>query len=71
MVHRCIRRAVDFLRERGNKRIYLNTFEGLDAARHLYEKAGFRLVHQGKGTQWGKEVDEQRFERRIEALWKA
>lgn len=67
---RLMRTAVDFLRERGHKRIYLNTFEGLDAARHLYEKEGFRLVRQWRGTQWGKEVNEQRFERRIEALWK-
>ncbi len=59
---RLIRRAVDFSRERGHKRIYLNTFEGLDAARHLYEKEGFRLVDQWRGTQWGKEVNEQRFE---------
>ena len=66
-----MRTAVDFSRQKGYNPIYLNTFEGLDAARHLYEKAGFRLVHQGKGTQWGKEVNEQRFERRIEALWKA
>jgi GNAT superfamily N-acetyltransferase len=26
--------------------IYLDTFEGLHTARHLYEKHGFRLVHQ-------------------------
>ena len=38
------------------------TFEGLGAARHLYEKAGFRLVEEHKGTQWGSEVNEQRFE---------
>ncbi len=59
---RLIRTAVDFSRERGHDRIYLNTFEGLDAARHLYEKEGFRLVDQRRGTQWGKEVNEQRFE---------
>ena len=41
------------------------TFEGLHAARHLYEKAGFRLVEQNRGTQWGTEVSEQRFELRL------
>lgn len=42
---------------------FLWTFAGLDAARHLYEAAGFQLVHQADGQQWGKCVAEQRFER--------
>ena len=42
--------------------IYLWTFEGLDAAKHLYEKVGFTLVEQARGTHWGVEVNEQRFE---------
>lgn len=44
--------------------IGLHTFAGLDAARHLYEKNGFRLVHQQLGSKWSTEVQEQRFERR-------
>ena len=43
----------------------METFEGLDATRHLYEKAGFRLVEQQKGAQWGTEVNEQRFEMQL------
>lgn len=39
------------------------TFRGLDAARRLYEDAGFRLVSEYSGTQWGTEVVEQVFER--------
>ena len=54
--------AMDFCRSRGYRRVYLWTFEGLNAARHLYEKNGFRLVEQHKGNQWGREVNEQRFE---------
>lgn len=54
--------AIGFSRGRGYRRVYLWTFEGLNAARHLYEKNGFRLVGQQKGTQWGREVNEQRFE---------
>ncbi|HQQ15750.1 MAG TPA: GNAT family N-acetyltransferase, partial [Deltaproteobacteria bacterium] len=54
--------AVDFCRSRGYARIHLWTFEGLDAARHLYEKAGFRLVEERIGARWGTEVNEQRFE---------
>ncbi|WP_338325532.1 GNAT family N-acetyltransferase [Muricoccus nepalensis] len=39
------------------------TFRGLDAARRLYEGAGFRLVEERPGRQWGEEVMEQLFER--------
>lgn len=59
---RLIDTAIRFCRDRGYDRIYLWTFEGLHAARHLYERAGFRLTSQQRGTHWGKEVDEQRFE---------
>jgi hypothetical protein len=41
----------------------IQTFKGLDAARHLYEKHGFSLVHEVPGTQWGTEVIEQEFVR--------
>ncbi len=58
--------AVNFCRNTGYREIYLSTFEGLHAARHLYEKLGFRLVEEHIGTQWGKEVNEQRFELRLE-----
>jgi GNAT superfamily N-acetyltransferase len=54
--------AVGFCRSRGYRRVYLWTFEGLNAARHLYEKNDFKLVDQHKGSQWGREVKEQRFE---------
>ena len=45
---------------------YLNTFKGLDAARHLYESFGFALVHEEAGTQWGSTVTEQQFRRRTQ-----
>ncbi len=41
--------------------IFLWTFHGLAAARHLYEKYGFRLVEERVGSQWGTQVMEQRF----------
>jgi RimJ/RimL family protein N-acetyltransferase len=56
--------AMAFCQAKRYDRIYLWTFEGLTAARHLYEKSGFRLVHEQRGTQWGSEVREQRFELR-------
>lgn len=63
--NRLIETAVDFCRRKRYSRVYLWTFEGLDAARHLYERAGFVLVEQRRGKQWGSEVTEQRFELRI------
>jgi len=46
---------------------YLNTFKGLDAARHLYESFGFTLTHEEAGTQWGSPVTEQQFRRRAKS----
>lgn len=54
--------AMRFCRDKDYNRIYLWTFAGLNAARHLYEKAGFKLVKERTGRQWGTEVNEQRFE---------
>ncbi len=60
--NRLLEEALDFCRKKEYARIYLWTFAGLHAARHLYEKFGFELVEQLIGNQWGKEVDEQKFE---------
>ena len=59
---RLITSAIEFCREAGHKRVYLWTFEGLEAARYLYEKEGFRLVEEKRGSRWGVEVNEQRLE---------
>ena len=56
--------AMAFCRSRHYERVYLWTFEGLHVARHLYEKFGFHLVRQQRGSRWGAEVNEQRFELR-------
>ena len=61
-----INTAIDFCQNKGYKKVYLWTFEGLNAAKHLYEKSGFKLVEQYKGSQWGLEVTEQRFELLLE-----
>ncbi|GAA6143447.1 GNAT family N-acetyltransferase [Hydrogenophaga sp. 5NK40-0174] len=53
--------AMDFCKASGYERIYLWTFDELHAARHLYEKHGFRLSRSQRGAQWGKEVNEQMF----------
>ncbi|MBN2031852.1 MAG: GNAT family N-acetyltransferase [Deltaproteobacteria bacterium] len=62
--------ALRFCRRKGYEMIYLCTFEGLSAARHLYEKHGFELVEEHWGTQWGTDVNEQRFECRMTASQK-
>ncbi len=59
---RLLDEALRFCRDCGHPRVTLWTFAGLDTARHLYERAGFRLVEQRRGVQWGTEVTEQRFE---------
>ena len=56
--------AVGFGDAQGLAEIHLWTFRGLDAARHLYETAGFVLVEERAGHRWGPEVLEQRFVRR-------
>jgi GNAT superfamily N-acetyltransferase len=63
--NRLIQEAIEFCRRKAYPTVYLWTFDGLDAAKHLYEKNGFRLVEQHQGTQWGTEVNEQRFELRL------
>lgn len=62
-----MRQALSFCKEKGYGAVYLWTFQGLDPARHLYEKYGFRLVEERPGTQWGSSVIEQRFEAKIRA----
>lgn len=54
--------AIEHCQSKGYSKVYLWTFEGLNAARRLYEKADFTLVEQFRGTQRGNEVNEQRFE---------
>ena len=54
--------AIEFCRKKRFGRVYLWTFAGLDPARHLYEKFGFRLCEEHEGERWGKAVTEQKFE---------
>jgi hypothetical protein len=62
---------MEFCQSKKYNGVYLWTCEGLGAAKHLYEKFGFRLALQQCGTRWGAEVDEQRFERRASFPTKA
>ena len=62
-----LRTAVDFTRAKRFRTAYLWTFEGLHAARYLYEKAEFQLVHGERDETWGKVVTEQRFDLNLTA----
>ncbi len=55
--------AMTFCNRAGFARVWLSTFEGLEPARRLYERHGFRLIESQPGDQWGREVQEQTFER--------
>lgn len=59
---RLLSTALAFVRSQEFSSVYLTTIDGLDAARHLYEKSGFKLVQEDTGDTWGKEETEQRFE---------
>lgn len=61
---RLLKAALAFADQCGYAKIYLTTFAGLDAARHLYESEGFRLVSETARDEWSGAVGEQRFERR-------
>ncbi|MBV9066447.1 MAG: GNAT family N-acetyltransferase [Methylobacteriaceae bacterium] len=54
--------AMDFLAETHCRACYLTTFAGLDAARALYERHGFRLTRETQDATWGRPLREQRFE---------
>ncbi len=54
--------ALGFCRACGFRRVYLTTFAGLDTARALYERNGFRLREQEAGSHWGTGTVEQKFE---------
>jgi len=60
-----LKEAVSFCDRAGHPRMYLMTFSGLDAARRLYEKAGFVLAEEHAVGQWGNEICEQKFFRSL------
>lgn len=61
--HRLLDEALRFCDAHGFRETRLWTVQGLDAARHLYERAGFRLQSETQGTHWGKTMIEQSFAR--------
>jgi len=59
---RLVEEALAFCAKAGHPRVFLWTFQGLDAARALYESVGFRLCREHTVVQWGQTLREQLFE---------
>ena len=55
--------AVDWIDRAGYGHSWLTTFDGLGAARHLYEAAGFTLTETYTASSYGRPLPEQRFDR--------
>jgi ribosomal protein S18 acetylase RimI-like enzyme len=58
LVDECIR----FSRRTGYRKIRLSTYSILESARHLYEKAGFKLVNEEERHDFGHDLCEQTWE---------
>ncbi|MCG8459892.1 MAG: helix-turn-helix domain-containing GNAT family N-acetyltransferase [Holophagales bacterium] len=54
--------CLDFSRRKGYRRMVLSTVSALDAARRLYERAGFVLTHEHDHADWSVPVTEQVWE---------
>lgn len=53
---RLVSECVRFARQAGYRKIVLWTQSNLDAARHIYESAGFRLVRREPHESWGQKL---------------
>jgi len=62
---RLLERAVSFSKKAGYVGVFLWTVTDLDAARRLYQKAGFKLVEEKEQCDWASWAREQRWELRL------
>ncbi|MBT5186651.1 MAG: MarR family transcriptional regulator [Kordiimonadaceae bacterium] len=58
-----IQKAMDFCDQQKFDEIHLWTYKGLDAAKNLYEKHGFKLVEEVDSDQWGVDLTVQKYVR--------
>jgi DNA-binding MarR family transcriptional regulator/N-acetylglutamate synthase-like GNAT family acetyltransferase len=59
LVNECLR----FARHAGYSKMMLWTQTGLDAAHHIYEKAGFQIIRRERHKEWGQDVAGETWER--------
>lgn len=59
---RLLDQTLAFARKAGHRRLYLWTFAGLEAARLLYERAGFCLAEEVEIAHWGGVIHDQRYD---------
>jgi GNAT superfamily N-acetyltransferase len=59
-----LRKAVAYwTSEKSRRKMFLWTFQGLDAAKRLYEREGFHLVEEKPLCHWGTTILDQKYER--------
>ena len=61
---RLLNAALDFVDQQAFRETKLWTLKGLEAARSLYERAGFVMTEEYDGDQWGAQIREQIFVRK-------
>jgi DNA-binding MarR family transcriptional regulator/GNAT superfamily N-acetyltransferase len=54
--------AIDYCRQKNFKQVFLWTFLGLDAARHLYKSFGFSPTEQAENNTWKQQLIEERWD---------
>ncbi|HYB84404.1 MAG TPA: GNAT family N-acetyltransferase, partial [archaeon] len=59
--------ALKFCQRAGYRGVFLWTVSDLDAARRLYERAGFKLARETGGCAWAPSAREQCWELRLRA----
>lgn len=62
---RLLTKAIAFCKAHRFRKIELDTFQGLDAARNLYDKTGFELISEKKVARYGSRFVDQMFVLRL------
>ncbi len=60
-----VTKAMEYCKSKNYNHVFLWTFKGLEAARHLYEDFGFTLTEEKENTTWKNRLIEQRFDVRL------